>query len=467
MLRRHHRFFQTIQVVRDAMLVALSFVVAYAVRFSFPELLPFESISPRTETVWVGVTVVVAWPAVGWLGGLYFSRRTRTVVAEIFDVVRVSAIALLVLVTLTYFIRDQRFSRGIILLWAVLSTVAVATVRALSRMGLRYLRARGYNLRHVLVVGTGEMARRASHVLADQAGVGFRIKGFVSIGDKVEPETVDGWPVLGTVADLASLVGPDRGVDHVIVALPIDELGALKGIMEVLSQEPVDVRLVPDFFQYATLCGSIDEVAGLPIVDLQASPLFGWSMAAKRAFDVLLASAGLILVSPLMAAIAATIKATSPGPILFRQERVGMDGEKFDMLKFRTMHLDAEADGVRMALPSDPRCTRLGAWLRRLSLDEVPQLWNVLRGDMSLVGPRPERPCFIEYFKREIPRYALRHKIKAGMTGLAQVNGMRGNTDVAKRIELDLYYIEHWSLFLDLKILLRTIFGGFLSPNAY
>jgi Undecaprenyl-phosphate glucose phosphotransferase len=454
-------------VVRDATLVALSFVVAYAIRFSFPELLPFESISPRTDTVWVGVAVVVLWPAVGWMSGLYVSRRTRSVAAEVFDVLRVSAIALVVLVTLTYFVRDQRFSRGIILLWAALSSVTLATVRAVSRMALRYARSRGFNLRHVIIVGTGEMARRVGQVLGQQASVGFRIRGFVATAEHPEGGEIDGKPVLGTVADLATLVGPGRGVDHVIVALPIEELGALRGIMNVLSREPVDVRLVPDFFQYATLCGSIDEVAGLPIVDLQASPLFGWNMAAKRAFDVVVAGVGLLLVAPLLAVIAIWIKATSPGPVFFHQERVGMDGEQFYMYKFRTMRLDAEADGARMTAPEDPRRTRIGATLRRLSLDELPQLWNVLRGDMSLVGPRPERPCFIEYFKREIPRYALRHKIKAGMTGLAQVNGMRGNTSVAKRIELDLYYIEHWSMLLDLKILLRTVFGGFLSPNAY
>jgi exopolysaccharide biosynthesis polyprenyl glycosylphosphotransferase len=193
----------------------------------------------------------------------------------------------------------------------------------------------------------------------------------------------------------------------------------------------------------------------------------GWSLVAKRVFDVLVAGLGLILVAPLMALIAVAIRSTSPGPVFYAQERVGMDGLAFQMFKFRTMRIDAENDGAQMTVPDDPRCTRLGVLLRRLSLDELPQLWNVLKGNMSLVGPRPERPCFIEYFKREIPRYALRHKIKAGMTGWAQVNGMRGNTNVAKRIELDLYYIENWSLFLDVKILLRTVFGGFLSPNAY
>jgi exopolysaccharide biosynthesis polyprenyl glycosylphosphotransferase len=205
----------------------------------------------------------------------------------------------------------------------------------------------------------------------------------------------------------------------------------------------------------------------LPIINLQATPLVGWNLAAKRFFDIVVSLTGLMIAGPIIAVSAIWIKATSAGPVFFRQERVGMDGCRFYMYKLRTMRVDAEHDGAQMTSRDDPRRTTVGRFLRRSSLDELPQLFNVLRGDMSLVGPRPEQPLFIEDFKRKIPRYALRHKIKAGITGWAQVNGMRGNTSIAKRIELDLYYIENWSLALDLKILLRTVFGGFISPNAY
>ena len=216
-----------------------------------------------------------------------------------------------------------------------------------------------------------------------------------------------------------------------------------------------------------TLCGGVDEFAGLPLINLQATPLVGWNLVIKRLFDMSMAILGLLVGAPLLAIIALVVRFSGRGPVFYAQERVGMDGRTFTMYKFRTMRADAEVDGARMTAPGDPRRTAIGAFLRTLSLDELPQLWNVLRGDMSLVGPRPERPCFIEDFKREIPRYALRHKIKAGMTGWAQVNGMRGNTSIEKRIELDLYYIENWSILLDLKILLRTVCGGFLSRNAY
>jgi Undecaprenyl-phosphate glucose phosphotransferase len=253
----------------------------------------------------------------------------------------------------------------------------------------------------------------------------------------------------------------------VLVALPMEQLGALKTIMATLSQETVDVRVVPDLYQYMTLCGGIDEFAGLPLINLQATSLVGWNLVIKRLFDMSLALTGMILISPLLVLVALAVRLSGRGPVFYTQERVGMDGRTFKMYKFRTMRVDAEADGAKMTVEGDPRRTAIGTVLRTLSLDELPQLWNVVRGDMSLVGPRPEQPGFVEDFKREIPRYALRHKIKAGMTGWAQVNGMRGNTSIEKRIEMDLYYIENWSMTLDFKILARTVFGGFLSRNAY
>jgi len=227
------------------------------------------------------------------------------------------------------------------------------------------------------------------------------------------------------------------------------------------------VKIVPDLFQYVTLYGGLEEFGGLPIVSLQGGPLEGWNLVAKRVFDILFSAAALILVSPILLVVALLVKLTSKGPVLYKQERMGMDGAVFPILKFRTMRTDAESSGARMATAGDDRRTPVGAFLRRTSLDELPQLFNVLRGDMSLVGPRPERPVFIEEFKRQIPKYHLRHKVKAGITGWAQINGLRGQTSIAKRIEYDLYYIENWSLLLDLKILVRTALGGFLSRNAY
>jgi len=343
-------------------------------------------------------------------------------------------------------------------------------VRISSRAGLSALRQRGYNLRHVLVIGLSQLSEEVIDRIMSQSSLGLRVVGAVAldtehrrVGDKLGPHEI---PVLGAIGDLPNILS-STGVDQVLVALPIHQLGSLQGIMEVLSRETVDVRLIPDFYQYMTLCGSVDEFSGMPIINLQSSPLFGWNLIIKRCFDLAVTGIGWLVISPVFLVLALLVRLTSRGPVFYRQERIGMDGNAFDMFKFRTMYVDAEQGGAQFAVAQDPRCTPVGAFLRRFSLDELPQLWNVVRGDMSLVGPRPERPCFIEGFKREIPRYALRHKIKAGMTGWAQVNGMRGNTSITKRIELDLYYIENWSLTLDIKILLRTVLGGFLSPNAY
>ncbi len=461
MLRRHHRFFQSLLVARDAALTGLAFTLAYLGRFSLPHLLPFYTLASPSETMAIGLCLTLLWPAVGYLSGLYVSQRARHLGREMVDLLRVTAVSLVSLVTLTYFVRDVRYSRAVLLLWAAICLLLQAATRLGSRYVLHRLRERGYNLRHVVLVGAGELAQRVHATLRGQAHLGLRVVAHLQL-----PQAPAGTEAAPTLDALTALLRAQR-VDQVIVALPLDRLGALRGIVDALSKETVDVRLVPDFYQFMTLCGSIDELGGLPIITLQATPLFGVNLVCKRLFDVCLAGLALLALAPLFVALALLVRLSGPGPILFRQRRVGMDGQEFDMLKFRTMGADAERRGARMATRGDPRCTPVGAWLRRLSLDELPQLCNVLAGHMSLVGPRPERPCFIAAFKEEIPRYALRHKIKAGITGWAQVHGMRGNTSIAKRIELDLYYIENWSFALDVKILARTLLGGFISPHAY
>jgi Undecaprenyl-phosphate glucose phosphotransferase len=328
------------------------------------------------------------------------------------------------------------------------------------------VRRRGYNLKSILVVGAGDLGRRVIDTIDAHRELGFRVAGVLTRRPQKVGTEVGGAPVIGMVEELGSTL--DRlPVDQVILALPIEDQPLVKDLMEELAQRTVDVKVIPDLYQYITVCGGLEEFGGLPIISLQGAPLDGWNLIAKRGFDVLAATVALVLAAPVMGVVAALIKLGSPGPVFFRQERMGMDGRTFRMIKFRTMRADAEASGAKMAVADDPRRTGLGGWLRRLSLDEIPQLFNILRGDMSLVGPRPERPVFIEEFKRQIPRYHLRHKVKAGLTGWAQIHGLRGQTSIEKRIQYDLYYIENWSLLLDLKILLRTAFGGFLSKNAY
>ena len=259
-----------------------------------------------------------------------------------------------------------------------------------------------------------------------------------------------------------------RAVDHVILALSHEDQGRLGGLLDAVGDEPVTIHVVPDLFRFASLWGGMEEFEGMPFVHLRDSPLHGWSQVAKRAFDIAFSLLVLVGLSPLFGLIAVSVRLTSPGPTLYRQERMGLDGQRFGMLKFRTMRVDAEAEtGPVWAAAHDPRRVPFGAFLRRLSLDELPQFVNVLRGEMSVVGPRPERPVFVERFRQTVPRYMLRHKVKAGLTGWAQVHGLRGNTALDKRIEYDLEYIERWSLGLDLKIIALTIVRILFERNAY
>jgi Undecaprenyl-phosphate glucose phosphotransferase len=318
----------------------------------------------------------------------------------------------------------------------------------------------------LLVLGAGRLARQVLEQIEAHRELGFRPVGCLSLTRARVGQKLDGTEVIGTLRDLRAILAHQQ-VDQVLVALPSRSFHRLPRIMEICADTTVDVKLVPDVYQYATLFGGLEEFGGLPIVNLQSVGVLGINALAKRAFDVILSAFFLALLSPLMLLVAAVVKLTSPGPVLYRQERVGLDGKPFWMLKFRTMRVGAEPDGPRFAEPLDPRVTSLGSLLRRTSIDELPQLLNVLAGDMSLVGPRPERPVFIDKFRRHIPRYQLRHMVKAGMTGWAQIHGLRGQTSIEKRVEYDLYYIEHWSLLLDLRILARTLAGGFLSRNAY
>ena len=276
-----------------------------------------------------------------------------------------------------------------------------------------------------------------------------------------------GLKFLGSLEQLPQIIQQQR-IDQVFISLSLKEQHRLEELKDLLSEQWVDVRIVPDLGSFRTLHTDIESFAGMPLVTLVQSPMTGWNQVLKRLLDLAGAILALILFSPLMLLIAFLVKITSPGPILYRQQRMGLDGKTFFTLKFRSMRQDAEKQtGAVWATENDTRRTTLGVYLRRFNLDELPQLFNVLNGEMSLVGPRPERPVLIEEFKSKIPNYMLRHKVKAGITGWAQINGWRGNTSLEKRIEHDLYYIERWSVWLDLKILLLTVFKGFVDPNAY
>jgi Undecaprenyl-phosphate glucose phosphotransferase len=285
------------------------------------------------------------------------------------------------------------------------------------------------------------------------------------VGD--EKDDTGGARRLGGYHDLRAVLDANT-VDHVIVALAHEDYGRLPGVLDAVGDEPVTIHVVPDLLRFASLRGGIEQFEGMPFIHLRESPLYGWNRLAKRVFDVGFSATVLATIGPALLLLAVAVKLSSRGPIFYRQERMGRDGRRVHMLKFRTMDADAESrTGPVWAGPADQRRTGLGALLRRLSLDELPQFWNVLRGDMSVVGPRPERPVFVERFRQTVPGYMLRHKVKSGITGWAQVNGLRGNTSLEKRIQYDIEYIERWSVWLDVKIIAMTVARVLVDRNAY
>lgn len=416
-------------------------------------------------TMLLPITVICALVFKGF--GMYTPKRLGTRMAEVFTITKACVTTAIFLIALAFFLKKYDFSRIVLILFTSINIIALSLERSVIRGIFKYLRKKGYNLRHALIVGCGASAKELLERLINHPEIGINVKGLVCTNHKDDSRVVEGVSVAGFYKDIRTLIKA-HGVDKVFIALSMDEHEKVVDILKYIGDETVDIMIIPDIYEFVTLRGGIEELDGLPIVNLRNTPLFGWNMVLKRGFDVGLSSALILQSSPLLLVLALLVKFTSRGPVFYRQERMGMDGATFSMLKFRSMRCEAEdKSGPVWATRDDDRRTPIGRFMRKTSLDELPQLFNVLNGDMSLVGPRPERPVFIHEFRKSIPKYMLRHKVKSGMTGWAQVNGWRGDTDISKRIDCDIYYIEHWSLFFDLKIVWLTLWKGFVHHNAY
>jgi Undecaprenyl-phosphate glucose phosphotransferase len=452
-------------LVADLVLVGLCWLLAYWLRFyvAGPPL-PYADRGPVADYLLMLLPILLVWSASFRAFGLYRPRRIGSHLSEAVDLAKASTMGVLVLVALmTFFFRGYDYSRVVIVYFWLLSIGVVWFSRAAFREGLRFARRRGYNQRFAVVVGDGELAATVVQRMEGRRDVGIQVLGVV--GD--EKDDTGGVRRLGGYADLRAVLDAHT-VDHVILALAHEDYGRLAGLLDAVGDEPVTIHVVPDLLRFASLRGGIEQFEGMPFIHLRESPLYGWNRLAKRVFDFLFSATVLAVIWPVLLLLAAAVKVSSRGPVFYRQERMGLDGRRFEMLKFRTMDADAEVrSGPVWARPSDQRRTGLGAFLRRLSLDELPQFWNVLRGDMSVVGPRPERPVFVERFRQTVPGYMLRHKVKSGITGWAQVNGLRGNTSLEKRIQYDIEYIERWSVWLDFKIIAMTVVRVLVDRNAY
>jgi len=465
MFARSRQLFASAMFVQDGVLVAASWLLAYWLRFYGLGLDAPLGIPPLRPYLWATAVLVPMALLVLRSFRLYRSARTSRIGHELLAIMQSLAVTAALSALASYLVRGE-LSRFVIVLFFGVAAAVFTVDRLALRAWLRHLRRQGHNLRHVLVVGTGRLAEILIAKIRQHEDYGLVVHGLVAESPGSTVTDVSGVPVLGSVEDLPRLTD-EHGAEIIYLALPRSAWQAEERTLQLLADSTAAVRLVPDLSEAFRLNPSVEDFDGMPVVLVTESPEQGWNALVKRLFDLFGAAVGLVVVSPIMAAVALLVKLDSPGPVFYFQERVGLNGRRFRMVKFRSMRADAEAAGDNWTTKDDPRRTRLGSTLRRLSLDELPQLWNVLVGDMSLVGPRPEQPGHVHRFRASIPGYMLRHHVRAGMTGWAQVNGMRGDTPLEQRIEYDLYYIEHWSLLFDLRILWLTVGRVFRDASAY
>lgn len=467
MLKEKRQIIEVFFIVADLVVVSLAWIGAYVFRFQ-TSLVEVDKGIPAFST-YLGMMIVIwiIWASVFRKMGLYRPMRGVRRMREVLMLMNANLFALVILVATIFLFREKSapFSRLVLIYFAFFSLFATIITRTILRSILREFRRRGYNLRYMLIVGAGKVAGDIASRVRLHNELGVQLVGCLSL-DGQEEKGPWGLPVVGSYGDITNILSRSE-IDQVVVALPLEDHTYLPQVMEALKDSTVDVKIIPDIYQFVSIGGSIEEFEGLPVIGVQESPLDGTNLLIKRVTDLLCSFLMLLILSPFLLIIALIVRLTSRGPAMYKQERMSVDGTKFSIYKFRTMRLDAENSGPGWTTVNDQRVTFFGNILRKTSIDELPQLFNVLKGDMSLVGPRPERPIFINEFRKKIPSYMLRHKVPAGITGWAQINGWRGDTSIDKRIEYDLYYIKNWSLWLDIKILFFTLFRGFLNKNAY
>lgn len=465
MFARSRQLFASAMFFLDAALVAGAWLLAYWLRFY---VLPIDAplgLPPVRIYVWTCAVLVPTALLVLRSFRLYRSARTARLGHELLALAQSLAVTSALAALGSYLVRGE-LSRLVILTFFFTSITLFALSRLVLRAWLRSVRRGGHNLRHVLIVGTGPLAELVLEKIRRHRDFGLAVHGLIAVDPALVGSEVQGAKVLGVIDDLPRLAG-QIGIEIIYLALARPDWQAEERALQLLADSTAAVRLVPDLSQAYRLNPSVEDFDGMPVVLVTESPEQGWNAVVKRLFDLVGSGIGLLVISPLLALLALLVRLDSPGPVFYTQERVGLNGRRFRMIKFRSMRADSNAEGANWTTENDPRRTRLGATLRKLSLDELPQLWNVFVGDMSLVGPRPEQPEHVDRFRGSIPRYMLRHHVRAGMTGWAQVNGLRGDTPLEQRIQYDLYYIEHWSLLFDVRILLLTVGRVFHDANAY
>ena len=411
--------------------------------------------------------IVLVYLLLYYIFSLYTPKRVHGRRLEMWNIVKANTVGIALILGALYLIKMMHFSRELLAIFYFVNILLETGLRNLIRYFLRSMRKNGYNLKHILLVGYSHAAEEYIDRIIANPQWGYKIRGILD--DHIEAGTeYKGVKVLGRIANLMVIL-PQNRLDEIAITLGLNEYYRLEEIVALCEKSGVHTKFIPDYNRVIPTKPYTEDILGLPVINIRHVPLTNTYYAfLKRTMDIVGSVCAIILFSPVMLFSAVMIKLTSPGPLIFKQERVGLHNQPFMMYKFRSMEVQApEKEKTRWTVKDDPRVTGFGKFMRKTSIDELPQLFNVLKGEMSLVGPRPERPFFVEKFKEEIPRYMIKHQVRPGITGWAQVNGYRGNTSIRKRIEYDLYYIENWTLGLDIKILFLTVFKGFINKNAY
>jgi exopolysaccharide biosynthesis polyprenyl glycosylphosphotransferase len=456
-IERRRQIQITLQLVGDVLATGAAVLIAYWLRFEVQLHPVTKGLPPLIRYLQLVPAVMILYPVVFYFQGLYHRRRMRSRFEEELRVVVAVLLATLILTASLTFYRPPNFtySRLFLAVFAAVDVVLVSLSRWTISTALASIRRFGRNLQRVLVVGAGDLGRQVVERLHAHKEYGFQVVGFLDDDPGKQQREIQGIPVLGTSRDLETVIAEQR-IDQVMIALPLAAHNRTVQLIRRAGELLVDIKVVPDLLQYYVMRAGIEDLDGMPMINLTQIPLEGWNQIVKRAFDIAGSLILLLMTGWLFPVIAWLIKRSDGGPVFFSQVRTGMDGRSFRLYKFRSMRVDAEEEG-QWTRNSDSRVTGIGEFLRRTNLDELPQLFNVLKGDMSLVGPRPEQPEFVERFRSRYPEYHVRHRVRAGLTGWAQVNGLRGDTSIRQRVIHDLYYIENWSLGLDLRILWRTL----------
>ena len=469
MIKDNQKYFNRLHLLVDALVIALSYSLAWLIKFATPLADTEPGVTALSvETYFSALYFIVPGYVLLYNSfNMYTPKRTTRRKYEITGIVKANTTGTMLFMVVLYAFKIEHFSRLLVGLFYVINIVLATFSKTMIRNGLQYFRKKGYNLKYVLLVGYSRAAEEYITRINANPQWGYVVRGILD--DRVPSGTLyKGVKVLGRIENLLYIL-PENKLDEIAVTLALEDYNRLERIVDLCEKSGVHTKFIPDYNNLVPSRPYTEDLMGLPVINIRYVPLtntLNW--IAKRAVDVVGSLVGLLVASPVMLLAAILVKASSPGPVIFRQERIGMHSKPFYMYKFRTMELQKPSQEKKAwTVKDDPRVTKVGKILRRTSLDELPQLFNILAGEMSLVGPRPERPLFVEKFKEEIPRYMIKHQVRPGLTGWAQINGYRGDTSIRKRIEYDIFYIENWTMGLDFKIMFLTIFKGFINKNAY